>query len=75
MGGELPQDGDIPLSARTGDFLYAAPVELADKPTYTIVCNDWSATNQKSYFGREDLAFTEIPDLKVKATVIKALNA
>lgn len=69
------QDGDIPLSARTGDFLYAAPVELADKPTYTIVCNDWSATNQKSYFGREDLGFTEIPDLKVKATVVKALNA
>jgi len=69
------QDGDIPLSARTGDFLYAAPLELADKPSYTIVCNDWSATNQKSYFGREDLAFTEIPDLKVKATVIEALNA
>lgn len=69
------QDGDIPLSARTGDFLYAAPTELADKPSYTIVCNDWSATNQKSYFGREDLAFTEIPDLKVKATVVKALNA
>lgn len=69
------QDGDIPLSARTGDFLYAAPLELADKPSYTIVCNDWSATNQKSYFGREDLAFTEIPDLKVKATVVNALNA
>lgn len=69
------QDGDIPLSARTGDFLYAAPTELAEKPSYTIVCNDWSATNQKSYFGREDLAFTEIPELKVKATVIKALNA
>lgn len=69
------QDGDIPLSARTGDFLYAAPTGLSDKATYVIVCNDWSATNQKSYFGREDLAFTEIPDLKVKATVIKALNA
>jgi len=68
------QDGDIPLSARTGDFLYAAPLELAEKPSYTIVCNDWSATNQKSYFGREDLAFTEIPERKVKATVIKALN-
>lgn len=69
------QDGDVPLSARTGDFLYAAPSDLAEQPTYTIVCNDWSATNQKSYFGREDLAFTEIPDLKVKATVVAALNA
>jgi 2',3'-cyclic-nucleotide 2'-phosphodiesterase (5'-nucleotidase family) len=68
------QDGDIPLANRTGDFLYASPIELADKAAYTLVCNDWSATNQKSYFGREDLAFTEIPDLKVKATVAKALS-
>jgi 2',3'-cyclic-nucleotide 2'-phosphodiesterase (5'-nucleotidase family) len=69
------QDGDIPLFARTGDFLYAAPIDLADKPTYTIVTNDWSATNQKSYFGREDLVFTEIePVVQVKATVLEALN-
>lgn len=69
------QDGDIPLASRTGDFLYAAPIELADKPTYTIVTNDWSATNQKSYFGREDLAFTEIePTVQVKATVLAALS-
>ncbi len=69
------QDGDIPLSARTGDFLYAAPTELADKPLYTIVANDWSATNQKSYFGREDLTFVETdPLLPVKGTVLAALN-
>lgn len=69
------QDGDIPLSARTGDFLYAAPIELADKPTYKLVTNDWSATNQKSYFGREDLVFVEIePVVQVKATVLEALN-
>ena len=69
------QDGDIPLAARTGDFLYAAPIELADKPTYRIVTNDWSATNQKSYFGREDLVFTEIePTVQVKTTVLAALN-
>jgi 2',3'-cyclic-nucleotide 2'-phosphodiesterase (5'-nucleotidase family) len=69
------QDGDIALSARTGDFLYAAPTELADKPTYTLVTNDWSATNQKSYFGREDLVFVEIePVVQVKATVLAALN-
>jgi len=69
------QDGDIPLSARTGDFLYAAPIELADKATYKLVTNDWSATNQKSYFGREDLAFTELePVVQVKATVLAALN-
>ena len=43
---------------------------IRDRATYVIVCNDWSATNQKSYFGREDLAFTEIPDLKVKACLL-----
>ncbi len=69
------QDGDIPLAARTGDFLYASPLELADKPTYKLVTNDWSATNQKSYFGREDLTFTEVtPTLPVKGTVLAALN-
>jgi 2',3'-cyclic-nucleotide 2'-phosphodiesterase (5'-nucleotidase family) len=68
------QDGDIPLAARTGDFLYAAPLDFADKPTYRLVTNDWSATNQKSYFGREDLKFTDVaPPAQVKATVLKAL--
>ncbi len=69
------QDGDIPLSARTGDFLYAAPLPVADKATYKLVTNDWSATNQKSYFGREDLKFTEIePVVQVKATVLATLE-
>jgi 2',3'-cyclic-nucleotide 2'-phosphodiesterase (5'-nucleotidase family) len=69
------QDGGIPLAARTGDFLYASPLELADKPTYKLVTNDWSATNQKSYFGREDLVFAEIePVTQVKAAVLVALN-
>lgn len=69
------QDGDIPLSARTGDFLYTAPLPIADKATYKLVTNDWSATNQKSYFGREDLKFVELdPVVQVKATVVEALN-
>jgi len=68
------QDGDIPLTARTGDFLYASPVELADKANYRIVTGDWPAMNQKAYFGREDLAFTEVPDLRIKALVAQALS-
>jgi len=67
------QDGDIPLAARTGDFLYAAPDMPAAKPKYRIVCNDWSAINKKNYFGREDLAFSEVPDLKLKPVVLEAL--
>ncbi|SIQ01839.1 2',3'-cyclic-nucleotide 2'-phosphodiesterase/5'-or 3'-nucleotidase, 5'-nucleotidase family [Rhizobium sp. RU35A] len=68
------QDGDVPLSARTGDFLYAAPALAAGKQSYIIACNDWSAINRKAYFGREDLTFAEVPELKLKALVIEALN-
>ncbi|SEL92479.1 metallophosphoesterase [Xaviernesmea oryzae] len=68
------QDGDIPLATRTGDFLYSAPTPVAEKQSYVIACNDWSAINRKSYFGREDLAFSEVADLKLKALVAEALN-
>ena len=68
------QDGAETLQQRTGDFLYAAPTGLAPKERYTIVTNDWSATNQKSYFGREDLVFTPGPEVMLKALVIDALN-
>lgn len=67
------QDGDVPLSARTGDFLYSAPTLAPGKQSYIIACNDWSAINRKAYFGREDLAFAEVPDVKLKALVIEAL--
>jgi 2',3'-cyclic-nucleotide 2'-phosphodiesterase (5'-nucleotidase family) len=69
------QEGDIPLAARTGDYLHAAPVNPPKKERYTLVCNDWSAINQKSYFGREDLVFSELADTKLKQTVIDALTA
>jgi len=67
------QDGDIPLAARTGDFLYASPKVPEGKQRYRIVCNDWSAINQKSYFGREDIAFTEVPDVKLKPLIAETL--
>ena len=67
------QDGDIPLEQRTGDFLYGAPTDLPEQETYLIAANDWSAANQKNYFGREDLVFTDVPDLRVKAVAIDAL--
>lgn len=68
------QDGDTPLDARTGDFLYAAPAGQPAKDRYVIACNDWSAINKKSYFGREDITFTEVPDLKLKPLVLEALG-
>ncbi|MGZ9721456.1 metallophosphoesterase [Rhizobium miluonense] len=69
------QESEIPLATRTGDYLHAAPVNPSKKERYTLVCNDWSAINQKSYFGREDLVFTEVADMKLKQTVLDALAA
>jgi 2',3'-cyclic-nucleotide 2'-phosphodiesterase (5'-nucleotidase family) len=68
------QDGDLPLAARTGDFLYAAPEGLAEKQTYILAGNDWSFINQKNYFGREDLVFTEIDGLMLKPMIIETLK-
>jgi 2',3'-cyclic-nucleotide 2'-phosphodiesterase (5'-nucleotidase family) len=68
------QDGNIPLDLRAGDYVYASPIPDAEYDRFTIVANDWSALNQKSYFGREDLVFTEVPDLRVKALVDAALK-
>ncbi|WP_418136508.1 metallophosphoesterase [Agrobacterium sp. El2ro-1b] len=68
------QDGDIPLAERTGDYLYAMPEKPERKGRYKLVCNDWSATNQKSYFGRSDLTFTEVADVKLKQTVLGGLS-
>ena len=68
------QDGPRSLDQLTGDFLYASPRELPPKDRYTIVANDWSATNQKSYFGREDLVFAPHDAIKLKALVIQALS-
>lgn len=68
------QDEAQTLDQRTGDFLYAAPTGLPTKDVYRLVTNDWSATNQKSYFGREDLVFTPGPEIGLKALVIAALN-
>ncbi|MDS7596207.1 metallophosphoesterase [Agrobacterium tumefaciens] len=68
------QDGDIPLSSRTGDYLYAMPEKTETKQRYKLVCNDWSAMNQKSYFGRSDLKFAEVPDIKLKQIVLESLS-
>ncbi|WEK04254.1 MAG: metallophosphoesterase [Candidatus Devosia phytovorans] len=72
--GRVNQDGDLPLEARTGDFLYVAPEGLAQKETYILAGNDWSFINQKNYFGREDLVFTEIEGLMLKPMIIETLK-
>lgn len=72
--GVSDQDADIPLQSRTGDYLHSAHIDLPAAASYRLVCNDWSSMNQKTYFGREDLVFSEVPDIRLKQTVIEALK-
>ncbi len=67
------QFGEFPFVRRTGDYLYAAP-EAGRKESFVLVCNDWAATNAKSYFGRDDLVFSDVPDLQVKALALAAMK-
>jgi hypothetical protein len=60
----------MPLSARNGDFLYAA---VGRGGAVRIVTTDWCATNQAEYFGAGDLVFTEAPGLTVKTAAAAAL--
>lgn len=68
------QFGDFAFAERTGDYLYASPDATAKK-SYVLVCNDWSAMNAKNYFGRDDLTFSDVPELKVKSVALAALDS
>ncbi|MDO5630684.1 MAG: bifunctional metallophosphatase/5'-nucleotidase [Paracoccus sp. (in: a-proteobacteria)] len=70
----INQFGDYPLHRRTGDFLYAAP-DTPAKDSYLLITNGWSVMNAASYFGRDDLTFTEVPGGEVRAAVLSALGA
>jgi 2',3'-cyclic-nucleotide 2'-phosphodiesterase (5'-nucleotidase family) len=63
------------LDARTGDYVHAAALDIVPGRTYRLATNGWTAQNQKSYLGTEDLAFTEVPDLRLKPVVRDALAA
>lgn len=61
------------LAERTGDFVYAQPITPEAGRTYTIAVNGWTAINQSTYLGTQDLPFAEVPDLRLKAVVAAAL--
>ncbi|WP_312166057.1 metallophosphoesterase [Phenylobacterium sp.] len=67
------QDRPMPLDQRNGDFLYAETVARPAGKPVRIVTTDWCASNQAEYFGVSDLAFSEAPDLRLKAVAAKAL--
>ncbi len=65
------QDGDLPLDARIGDFVYADA--LPQQPAL-LATNGWTRLNAHRYLGTQAVAFTEMPGLTLKAAVIAALR-
>lgn len=66
------QDRPMPLTDRSGDFLYAS----AYTPTGSdvrIATTDWCATNQQEYFGMTGLTFQEVAGRGVKSACIATL--
>ena len=70
------QGPDTPWADRAGENLVAAaPAEIVPGRRYRFVTTDWVAKNAKSYLGEAAPALTEVPTLKLKAALIRALNS
>lgn len=63
------------LEERTGDFVYAREIDLTPDARYRIATNDWTATNQESYLGTDDIVFQTVDGAMLKPTVERALSA
>jgi 2',3'-cyclic-nucleotide 2'-phosphodiesterase (5'-nucleotidase family) len=69
------QGPDTPFAEREGENLVAvAPATIEPGRHYRLVTTDWGARNAKAYFGDAAPVFTERPELKLKAAVIRALS-
>ncbi len=61
------------LDQRTGDFVYARALDIDPGAIYTVAANGWTAINQQSYLGTENLDFAEVPGIRLKQVVADAL--
>ena len=70
------QGPDTPWADRAGENLVAAaPADPVPGRRYRFVTTDWVAKNAKTYLGEDAPALTEVPALKLKAALIRALNS
>jgi 2',3'-cyclic-nucleotide 2'-phosphodiesterase (5'-nucleotidase family) len=65
------QDGDLPLQARIGDFVYAADLPAGPAPLGT---NGWTRLNAARYLGTEAVRFEPVPGVTLKPAVAEALR-
>ncbi len=69
------QGPDTPFAEREGESLFAVgPERIETGKTYRMATTDWGMKNRGRYFGAEDLAFVERPELRLKAVVAEALS-
>jgi len=69
------QTADTPFERRRGEFLFAeGPGDVSPTRRYRIATTDWGMRNRGRYFGSEQIAFTEKPELRLKAIVAAALS-
>lgn len=63
------------LEQRTGDYLHVAEIDIDPSRSYRLAVNGWTAMNQQSYMGTDDLEFAEIEGLELKGVVADFLRA
>ena len=69
------QHTNTPVGERTGDFLYASDIEVAEGETYDIVTSSWVALdfNQQRYLGTE-ISFEQVEGVTTKGILTEAMN-
>lgn len=62
------------LEGRTGDYIHVTDMDIDPGRDYRFVVNNWTAMNQKSYLGTDDLEFEKIDGIELKETVAAYLR-
>ncbi|MEM6460647.1 MAG: 5'-nucleotidase C-terminal domain-containing protein [Pseudomonadota bacterium] len=62
------------LQGRTGDYVHVEEIDVDPAKTYRLAVNGWTARNQQSYLGTEDLAFSDVEGLELKDVVADHLR-
>jgi 2',3'-cyclic-nucleotide 2'-phosphodiesterase (5'-nucleotidase family) len=68
------QDEATLFERRVGDFVYANTEPLVAEKRYVIATNGWVRSNARRYLGRDDIAFGELQDRRLRAAFESALR-